>query len=235
MASHTVKRGQERPLIRKGPEVVIHKHTVVAVSGLPLQGQCDQIAKPALGQRVLVRKQPVIGTQSQLGPALHRLRQEQRAKLSSRDRRHRFRKKEPDVASVAGAGSFQRDGHRQVAAGLDKCGRIRAPAIPIEIHRQKMAGLVAKHRIDPHHEVVPRTVATGQMPADHFVAYREKALIGAIGTFDARFLAHAADPFVAASGLIPRPSRPPALESARIHLVAPPKQRTEQGDFGRGR
>jgi hypothetical protein len=71
---------------------------------------------------------------------------------------------------------------------------------------------------------VPRTVATGQMPADHFVGHREKALIGAVGTFDAGFLAHAADPFVVASGLIPRAPRLPALESARIHILATSKE-----------
>lgn len=54
-------RGQIGPLIRVGPEVFVDKNAVTLLAWRRLQGERDQVAEAALGCRILIGKEPVIG------------------------------------------------------------------------------------------------------------------------------------------------------------------------------
>ena len=77
-------------------------------------------------------------------------------------------------------------------------------------------------------------VLTAEMPANHVVGYRKKALVRAFGTFDSRFFADSLDPLITASRRIASPACSTTLEAARVDIFSSAKQGTEEGDFGLG-
>ena len=102
--------GQERPLVGVGLELLVQKDAVAGRSWLLLQRQGDQVAEAALGQRVLIREEPVIGAQPDLRAAFHRLGEKMRTQLPRQAGRDGLREEEPDVGAVAGARAFQSGG-----------------------------------------------------------------------------------------------------------------------------
>ena len=77
--------------------------------------------------------------------------------------------------------------------------------------------------------------AAGQVPADDVIGHGEKSTMGAFGAFDARLFADTTHPFVRAGGCVPRLAGLPALEAARIDVVAPTKQGSKERNLGPGR
>ena len=73
------------------------------------------------------------------------------------------------------------------------------------------------------------------MPANDFIRDAKKALIWTIRAFDPWLLAHAANPFVPAGGLVTGAAGLPALETPGIHVVSSAKERAEQCNLGGGR
>jgi hypothetical protein len=72
------------------------------------------------------------------------------------------------------------------------------------------------------------------MPTDYFISYRKKAAVRALGAPDPAFFAEALNPLVRASWLIAGCTCFPALETARIDVIASAKEAAEQADFGSG-
>ena len=88
-------------------EVFVQKNGVPLLPRLLLQGQRNQVPEPALGQRILVGKKPVIGAETNLGTILHRLGENVGSQFARHARRHGFFKEKPEVAAIAGPRPFQ--------------------------------------------------------------------------------------------------------------------------------
>lgn len=73
-------------------EVVVEENSVAPLSRHFLQWQRDQIAKAALSERILIRKEAVVGIEPDARPSIHRLGQQMRAELACQrgDRGIRF-------------------------------------------------------------------------------------------------------------------------------------------------
>ena len=181
---------------------IVEEFAVAAPPGVFLQRQRDEISEPTFRQRILIRKKPVVGTQSDLGPSFHRFGQQVRAEFARETRGERFGEEQPDVSAIAGARALQRRGHLEPAARLEKRARILTPVRSVQIDRDEKARLIRQHRIHAQPEVAALRIAARQMPADDLVGDRQKTAVGAIRAFDPRLLAHAPHPFVAARGSV---------------------------------
>jgi hypothetical protein len=93
--------------------MVVQEDAVVLCPRPLLERQRDQAAEAAVRQRVLVRTQAIVGSESDGGPRLHRLGDEMRFQPSGQCRRNRLVDEEPDVRTAAGSQPFGR--RRQVA------------------------------------------------------------------------------------------------------------------------
>ena len=69
MRSHRLDGRKERPLIGIRPQIGIDENTETLFPRTLLQRQGNQVSEPAFGHGVLIRKQPVIGSQLQLPSA----------------------------------------------------------------------------------------------------------------------------------------------------------------------
>ena len=122
--------------------------------GSLLQRQGDQVAETALGQRVLIGKEAVVGIQADVRPAFHRFGQEVRTEPAGQARREWPRSKNsqtcpplPDRDRSRAAGKFsRRHVSRTAAASSRQCGLV-------EVGRQEEAGFVPQHGINAHDEV----------------------------------------------------------------------------------
>jgi hypothetical protein len=211
-------------LIRKRLELFIKKDRVAPLSGILLQGQRDQISKPASGQRVLVRKQPVIRIEPNFWTALHCLRENVRTELARQTGRNGLFKEKPDMATIPRPRAFQHSGHIKLAAGFEERRRILLPVFLIEIRRQKETSFVLQHSIDTHDKIEAPIIAPRKMPADYLVSDRQKATIKTIRAFDSRLFADAANPLIRAGRRITGPPGIPALEAAGINILPAPEK-----------
>ncbi|HEY0372862.1 MAG TPA: hypothetical protein VGD79_12715 [Thermoanaerobaculia bacterium] len=210
---------------------VIDENTVPAIARQFLQGQRNEVAESALWQCVLVGKETIVGVEADLRPALHRLREHERSELARENRSNGLFEEEPHVGALTGTRPF--DGRRQIQppAGLHERTRILAPAPLVEIDREKRTRLIAEHGIDSRDERLPFIVASRQMPADHVIGNGQETLVMTRGASDPRLLTDPSHPFVATSRRISGLSGFPALEPARIDIVASAKEGTEQRDL----
>ena len=103
------------------------------------------------------------------------------------------------MPAVARARSLQNRRHVYWAAGFQKRSGIVLPRCLVKIGGQEETGFVLQDRINPHHETTATAVSTREMPADYFVSYGKKTLVGAFGTFDSRFFADSPYPLISAS------------------------------------
>jgi hypothetical protein len=135
------------------------------------------------------------------------------------------------MRAFAGPRAFQPDWELSLSAYLNKCACILFPIGPIEVHRQKKAGLIQKHRINPEDEVFASTISSGKMPANAFVRYGKETLVRTIRALNPWLFADAAHPFVSADGRIPALTGLSVLESARVNVFSPPEEGSKQRDF----
>ena len=87
---------QDVPLLDH-PEPPELEDEVAARRRDPLERQRDQVAKSALWQRVLVGKEAVVRIEADVGPALHRFRENQRADLACQRGREGLFEEDPHV------------------------------------------------------------------------------------------------------------------------------------------
>lgn len=84
-----------------------------------LQGQRDQVAETAARQRVLVREEPVVGTQPDLRAVFHGFGRHMRTVLACEGGGCGLVENEPDVAALAGARMFESVRQGEAAACFD--------------------------------------------------------------------------------------------------------------------
>ena len=185
-----------------GREVFIKEDAVCAFPSTSLERERDEIAEAALGKGVLFGKEPVVGAEPDVGMPFHPLGEKERSQLPRDDGRDGIREKEPDVCPVSRSGPFEGEGQTVFPAGSGEGKGPVLPAVPVKVHSQKVAGLVEKHGIDAHDEVLAPCVPSAEMPVHRLVGDRQKATAGTIEAFDPGLFANTSHPFVGASGLI---------------------------------
>ena len=108
------------------------------------------------------------------------------------------------------------------------------PSCFVKIGGQKETGFIQQHRVDAHDEIMAKIVLTPQMPLNRIVSHGKKTLVGTFATFDSGLFADSLNPFITANWRIACPARLSAFETAWVDIFTPPKQGTEEGDFGLG-
>jgi hypothetical protein len=102
-------RIEEGPLIWVWLELIIDEDAIPTRSGHLLEGQRDEIAEASFRQRVLVWEQTVIGAKSEVRTALHGFRQEEGAEIAGEAGRYGFGKEHPEVRSIPGPRTLNRN------------------------------------------------------------------------------------------------------------------------------
>ena len=100
----------------------------------------------------------------------------------------------------------------------------------VQIHGQEEAGFVPEHRIDTHDEGAAIIIPAGKMPANHLMSDWEKTTMGTFGTLDPGLFAKDPNPLIGTRGLVAGLAGPAALETARINVIAPAKERAKEND-----
>ena len=136
--------------------MLIYKECVSVLLSLPLKGQGDQIAEPALWHGVLRGKQTVIRGEGQLMAASHRFGQKTASHLPSVRRRNRFREEKPDMRTVSRPGSFHCGSEAIFITALAECADVCLPACLVEICRQQICCVILQHRINSDHITAQR-------------------------------------------------------------------------------
>jgi len=72
---HPLHRGEKRPLIGIGNQLVIQKNAVTHVSRPFLEWQSDQVPEPSMRQSVLIWEKSIVGTETKVRPTFHRFSQ----------------------------------------------------------------------------------------------------------------------------------------------------------------
>ena len=224
------------PLIGTRIQVGIDKHAVAGLSRLALQGQSDQVAESAAWQSVLTRKETVVRTKAEIGPVIHGFSEKQRPQPARQTRRYSLVEEQPNVSAVSRSRTFERSGDSPPGTDCEIGGCVLTPPLAVEIDHQKVTAFIEQHGIEAHRERLAVIVCARQVPTHHSVGDGEEPPVGAVGALDLRLFAHARSPLVGTCGRITRPTGCQALESARIDVLTPPKQRAKQGDltFGAG-
>src|SRR5262245_1695584 len=137
-----MQRGQEHPLIGKRLELVVDEYAVAVLARPPLQRERDEIAEAAARHRVLARKQPVVGLEADLWPAVHGPRQQHRCEAAYLEGRDGVGTEQPDVAAVAGARPLERGRNSELATRGQECERVARPTLVVEVDGKKAAGVV---------------------------------------------------------------------------------------------
>jgi precorrin-6x reductase len=70
------------------------------------------------------------------------------------------------------------------------------------------------------------------VPSDHGVGHWKESPVETLRSLDTRFLADATHPFVRACERVARLTCLATLKSARVHVLPPPKERSEECDLG---
>ena len=178
------------PLVGIRLQTGIHEYADPPLARMLLQRQGNQIAKAALGHRVLIREQAVVGRQLKLAGARTGVADDGRTQTTRIARRYRTGEKHPGVRALARAGYLQCRRHAQFSTRLDEGLGILAPVGLIEIDCQEMTGVAFQQRIDAD------GVFAGQMVVDHRIGQRLQDAVSAVATLDTRLFADTGAPFV---------------------------------------
>ena len=143
-----------------GTQFGIDEYAAAVLARHLLQRQGDQVAEAALGHRVLVREQAVVGLQLQLSGARAGVADDGRAQAAGVTGRHPAGEEYPSVRAIPGAGNLQGNGHAQLVARLHEGAGILSPLGFVEIDGEEMAGVILQQRIDADR------VLAGQMVVD---------------------------------------------------------------------
>ena len=98
---------EKRPLVSPRDQAVIEEDAVVLLAGALLQRQGDQVSESSLWHRVLIWKEAVVRTESDIRSALHRFGEDMRSEPSSQGGWNGFLEEEPDVGASPGARPFE--------------------------------------------------------------------------------------------------------------------------------
>ena len=199
---HPCEPGQEGPLVPMGIQLGVHEHAVASATGATLQRQGDQVPKAATGQRVLAGEEPIVGPEPKIRALVHGVGEQHSAQTPCNACGDCRFEEYPNVAAITRSRTLQRRRNVPLGTGIDIGRSIVGPRLAVEIHRQKVAGLVEQHRIDAHDERLAAVVHTGQVPANHVIVHRQKAAAGAFSAFDPGLFANPRHPLVGAGGCV---------------------------------
>ncbi|MFH0880821.1 MAG: hypothetical protein V2A34_13985 [Lentisphaerota bacterium] len=157
-----------------------------------------------------------------------------RAKFSGPYGRHRIFEEKPKMGPVTGAGSFHGGRKPKFAANFPNSAHIFTPIFLVEVGGQEEAGLILQHGVDTHNKLTARLIPARKMMHYGFIGYGKESPVGAVGASNLAFVAQVSDPLVGASGAVTRLAGLSTLETARIHIRPSAKERSKQGDLGRG-
>ena len=118
----------------------------------------DRVSETAVRQRVLIRKEAIIGAKTDAGVTLHGFGQDERSQSRRRNRGDRFLEEQPHMSSATGAGSFEGSRHTKRTAALEKCSRRFLPSVLIEIDGPEETCLILKHGINVRNERLPSRI-----------------------------------------------------------------------------
>src|SRR5882724_11583367 len=108
---------------------------------------------------------------------------------------HRFREKNPDVASIAGARALECGGHTYFSTRYQERQRIALPMLFVEISSKKPARPIRRQRINASHESTRplriREIPSLKMTSCNVVSYRNEGLVWTVAALDSRLLADA--------------------------------------------
>jgi hypothetical protein len=158
---------------------------------------------PKPPHHVLARKQPVVGLEADLRPAVHGPRQQHRCEAACLEGWDGVGKEQPDVATAAGARALECGRNSELATRSQECERVARPTLVVEVDGEKTAGIVEQQRIDTSDEItsaiVPDAILTTQMGFDHLIGDRNERLVRALAATNLRLAANTAHPLVRAS------------------------------------
>ncbi len=149
---HRCDRGQEGPLIRIQRTKFVDELAVARISREPLKGQGNQITEPARRHCILARKKPIVGSESDIGDAFHRVGNKEGSETARQCRRNRLLEKDPRMSTVSGSGPLNGNRYSMTHASVSKSKGISSPFTFIEIRGQKRTSIIREHRIDAHNE-----------------------------------------------------------------------------------
>ena len=138
----------------------INENAAAVLARRLLQRQGDQVAEAALGHRVLIGKQAVVGLQLQLPGSRAGVADDGRAQATGIAGRHPASEKHPGVRPFAGARNLEGNGHAKFATRLHEGAGVLSPLGFVEIDGEEIAGVVLQQGIDTDR------VLTGQMVVD---------------------------------------------------------------------
>ncbi len=222
---NSLERIEERPLVRVGPQFVVKK---LRKAGLPwdlLERNRDQVAKAALGHRVLIWEEPIIGIQPKLMTALHSSNQQQRAQPPGNAGGHWPFEEDPDVSSVAGTRALDCGGHTEFLTGCTERSGIGLPGLLVEVHGEEPTGLVEKEGLHAQ-RLLPR-----EMTVNSFIGQRNVLARLLINSFSVPGFGRIISLPVA---LRFRRLAGPAIRTLPplgVNIIASAKQRPEQGNL----
>ncbi len=114
----------------------------VVVSRKRSVGLLNAAEAPALGQRVLVGEEAVVGVEPHLVPPLHGPGQDRASEPAGLERREGLIEENPDVSALAGTRSFKRGRDTHRLSGNKESSGVVLPGGLVEVDGQKPAGLV---------------------------------------------------------------------------------------------
>ena len=221
---------KERPLVRVGSERIVQKYTVALPPGPALERQSNQVAEPTRGQRVLIGKHAVVGSERNAAAGIHGGAQQCVAELARLGAGDGFGKKQPDMGALAGAGTFQRERDTVRTANARNSAGTVLPVGVIEVQRQQIAGLVRQHGVQTDN-IPPLCISPGQVTVDGCVIQWAQHAVRAFGAGHTPFLTQAGLPFVGADRAVAAFLRLFAMPAQGVDIGAAAEQGAKQANF----
>src|SRR5258708_500364 len=134
---HRYNGGQEGPLIRIRRTRIVDELAVARTSREPLKRQGNQVAEATRWHEILTRKKPIVGSESDIGDAFHRVGNQEGPETARQCRRNRLVEKNPGVSTVSVSGPLNCNKYSLTLASLPKRQSIPSPNPFLDIRSQE--------------------------------------------------------------------------------------------------
>lgn len=217
--------GQCRPLIFERAQIGIDEDAAAACPRVFLQRKRHERTEPAVRQRVLVRYEAIVAGEREQALLARRALEQTEGESSGVAGRNRRIEDEPGVRAVPGARDLEQHGYAGVRARPGEGLHILSPVTAIEIGRDQVATTGAIERVQTDHLLSEQmafddAVGLGMVAASPLV--EESARGRALGC---------RVPWCRTRGRVAGLAAGRVLPTAGIHIRAPAKDRSEQGDL----
>jgi len=103
----------------------------------PLKRQGNQIAEATRWHEILTRKKPIVGSESDIGDAFHRVGNQEGPETAGQCRRNRLLEKYPGMSTVSGSGPLDGNRYSMTLARVPKSEYVSLPFPFVEIRGQE--------------------------------------------------------------------------------------------------